>query len=229
MPVLDDAVATDSPDGGPSRPARSGTTLVLLLIGALALAAGVDRWFGHAAPWIRVERVLAVWWLVWVVVLARLLHRGAIVRDDHTFSALKVIRGWIEGRRSRVEKSRRPPARRTTVRPPNTEPSVGYSLLDALSSGAQIGELGLGCFGVLLVAAGVLLGFWLLADVVVPVLFFGAYTLVRGLLVQATRGGDEARGRWGAAIARAVVVSALYVTPLMVATALVHVLRVRAT
>src|ERR1051325_8725191 len=43
-------------------------------------------------PWLDAEIVLGIWWLIWMIVLARLLYVGQRIADDHQLGA---PRNWL--------------------------------------------------------------------------------------------------------------------------------------
>ena len=66
-------------------PLVSGATSAVVLFACLLVAGTVVFLVGmglHLPPWIRFELVMAAWWLVWIIALARVLYHGVRVSDD---------------------------------------------------------------------------------------------------------------------------------------------------
>jgi hypothetical protein len=66
-------------------PLVSGAASAFVLFACLLVAGTVVFLVAmglHLPPWIRFELVMAAWWLVWIVALARVLYRGVGVSDD---------------------------------------------------------------------------------------------------------------------------------------------------
>src|SRR5438876_8394940 len=70
----------------------SGKATAAWLIGFLILIALLIPAVLRLPLWIDFEIVLAGWWLVWLIVLARLLYSGQRITADHQLSAL---RNWL--------------------------------------------------------------------------------------------------------------------------------------
>jgi len=110
--------------------------------------------------------------------------------------------------------------RRSVVR--TQESSSWLSGLDSLDLDFE------GCGAAIVAIVGLVLlvaSLWLLVEIVIPVLAFAAYALLRGMLAAAARFGDRCQGRLGAAVGWAVAFATLYVAPLAGAVWLGHVLR----
>ena len=112
--------------------------------------------------------------------------------------------------------------RRSTARTPDR--SSGWSVLDGLGAGFDFD----GCGEAIVVLVGLVVlvvSLWLLVEIVIPVLAFAAYALLRGMLAAAARFGDRCQGRLGAALAWAAAFATVYVAPLAGGVWLGHVLR----
>ena len=74
-------------------PHVSGKTSAAFLIASFALTAALIPMAVRLPLWIDFEIVLAVWWVIWACVLARLLYVGRPVSDDHS---LGQPRPWFQ-------------------------------------------------------------------------------------------------------------------------------------
>jgi hypothetical protein len=148
--------------------------------------------------WIDFEIILAVWWLIWVAVLTRLLYLGRIVRDDHR---LGEPRQWFD------EDSR---------------PSAsGLASSWLWFTPFEID----GCvFALVVVAALVALVWaaWFVVEIAVPAVAFLLYFLMRAMLAQAINVEHGCRGKLGSALARSIVWATVYTAPLAGVVWLVH-------
>jgi hypothetical protein len=154
---------------------------LLAVVLILPLARGVQ-------PWIRFEIILGLWWLVWVIALTTRLYSGARITDDHT---LGKPRNWFAGL-GKVS---------TGGEPTGCSPWVW--LLPDAGEGCAIAA------GVILAVAAVLLSLWLLIEVVIPVLAFIAYFLIRGMLAHVV---NDVHGCKGNNLLRAVLWGSLWAT-----------------
>ncbi len=188
------------------RPSYSGRTAALLLVLCLAFAAAIALPLLKWLPlWLRMETVLGVWWLGWCVALTVLLYRGALVDDDVAF---KPPRSWFTwGKRDGVGSS------------------VAEGVTDVGSGCLNFGE---GCGQIVVVAVALVLAvaaFWLLIELVLPLLLVAAFTPLRALLARVAHDDHGCEGRLGRAVGYGALWATVYVAPLAGAVWIGHVLR----
>jgi uncharacterized membrane protein HdeD (DUF308 family) len=140
-------------------PPISGAAAALVVLLVLALSAGAIPAVLRLSPFVEWELTIGAWWLVWSATFGTLLYRGwRVARDTHALGTI-----WRQGKGWRVEM-------------PSLE---GCNPGDGCSDPQ-------GCvvaIGVVLVAGLALLFAWLMVELVLPVIFVGAYWLVvRGLM-----------------------------------------------
>jgi 4-hydroxybenzoate polyprenyltransferase len=147
------------------RPIISGKASAAIVVACLALTSvliiPLARRF---PPWIDFEIVLVGWWLVWVVTLAILLYQGRLISDDHVHRG---PRDWLASLRKPW--------------PPEKKSSDWWPWW--ILSGPE------GCLivlGIILALIIILVGLWLLIEIVIPALAFVAYVLIRGMLARVT-------------------------------------------
>ena len=163
--------------------------IVCFVVTGLVIPAALDL-----ERWIELEIVLVVWWLIWVIVLTRMLYVGKRVEDDHQMGKPRSWFGWMK----------------------SDSGDVAFSFGDALSS---IGD-GEGCL--VLLALPVLLfvllvGAWFLVELAIPALAFLMYLLVRGMLAHAVNDRHECRGNLGRSLLWALIWATVYTAPLALA------------
>ena len=151
---------------------------------------------------LELELVVGVWWLIWIVVLTRLLYTGTRVTDDHRLGA---ARSWIP----------------KLKRGPVTAEDVGSTGADGCLT-AMGGE---GClYGVVIIAACAILfgAAWFLVELALPALLFALYFLVRGMIAHVVNDRHRCEGslirslRWGALWAT------IYTVPVVGLVAFLH-------
>ncbi len=188
------------------RPSYSGRTAALLLVLCLVFASAIALPLMKALPlWLRMETVLGVWWLGWVTALTVLLYRGALVDDDVRFTP---PRNWF--RRGKKQ-------------------TVAGGLADgAADVGGSLVNVGEGCGQVVAVLVVLLLAvaaFWLLIELVLPLLLLAAFTPLRALLARVAHDDHGCEGKLGRALQYGAFWATVYVAPLAGAVWLGHVLR----
>lgn len=189
-----------------ARPSYSGRTVALLLVLCLVFAAAIALPLMKWMPlWIRMEAALCVWWLGWTIALTVLLYRDALVDDD---VVLTPPRNWF-GRKSKGD-------------------GVGSSVAEGIGDIASVGNFGEGCAQVALVAVALVLAvgaFWLLIELVLPLLFVAAFTPLRALLARVAHDDHGCERRFGRALLYGAFWATVYVAPIAGAVWLGHVLR----
>jgi hypothetical protein len=164
--------------------------------------------------WLDFEIVLAVWWVVWLAVLTRLLYTGQRVAADHQLGA---PRNWF----STTTPAPNPKKDRLDIRKPNSS-QTGWGGWGNIGFGVGDAE---GCFYVLafIVAVIVLVALiWFLVEIAIPVLFFLLYLVVRGMLAHVINDRHRCRGSIGRAVTWGLVWSTFYTVPLTGVVWFVH-------
>src|SRR5437879_3200158 len=94
LPESPEHASTDTWIGRVRFPAVSGKASAVLLIFCLVLTGLIvvpmAKYF-EVPTWIRFEILVGIWWIVWAIVLSRLLYSGRRISDDH---ALASPRNW---------------------------------------------------------------------------------------------------------------------------------------
>jgi hypothetical protein len=185
--------------------AAAGWLLLCLLLPAVLIPAVV-----RLPVWIDAEIVLGVWWLVWLMVLARLLYTGQRVTDDH---ALQSPRSWFGARQDN------PPRRRSTS-------GGGRGWFNWMNWGWHVpsGDPE-GCAIAILIVVGLILlvgGLWFIIEIAIPLVWFLLYLHLRGMLAMVINDRHRCRGRLGRSVAWAFVWGSAYTAPLALAVWLIH-------
>jgi len=193
-------------EGAIHRPSYSGRTAALLLVLCLVFAAAIALPLLKWMPlWLRMETVLAVWWLGWLTALTVLLYRGALVDDDVSF---KPPRNWFRWGKG---------------------DGVGSGVAEGVSGvGDGCLTFGEGCGQVVVVVIALVLAvgaFWLLIELVLPLLLVAAFTPLRALLARVAHDDHGCEGKFGRALQYGAFWATVYVAPLAGAVWLGHVLR----
>jgi hypothetical protein len=209
-----------TPEPAPERKVRlarlSGKATAAWLIGFLALIALLIPTVVRLPLWIDFEIVLASWWLVWLIVLARLLYTGQRVTADHQ---LGEPRNWLTAITGK--KDQETPKDPLDISKPKTQ-QRGGSWSPYIDLGGIDGE---GCAWILAVfVALVLLVFliWFLIEIAIPVVLFLLYLAVRGMLAHVINDRHRCRGRLGRSLGWAFVWATLYTAPLAGVVWFVH-------
>jgi hypothetical protein len=190
-------------------PRLSGKATAAWLVVCLLLPAVLIPTVVQLPIWIRFEIVLGVWWVVWLLVLARLLYTGQRVSDDHVLGA---PRSWLA---SSTDKEKEKPA------PARGE--GGGSWFSGLNLGGGMdGEVAaIGCaivIGLILLFAGA----WILVEIAIPVTWFLLYFLVRGMLATVVNDRHRCRGQVGRSLGWAFLWATAYMAPLALAIWFIH-------
>jgi hypothetical protein len=168
--------------------------LVCLIITALLIPLVLKK-----PLWVELEIVVVVWWLLWGVVLTKLLYKGEQIADDHQQHK---ARDWFglnkEGSGS-------------------SGPDLG---------GCGPGVDAEGCL-VLLGLIVALFLVWILIEFALPILFFMLYFLIRGMLVHAVHDKPQCQGNWSMAAFRGFLWATIYTAPLAGTIWLVHYMQMK--
>lgn len=167
------------------RPSMSGKLTALLLIACLAVAATVLPLAAHLPHWIEFELVLGIWWVVWWIILGWVLFHRIEVEDDAEMPG----GGWATRHLGELY-----PA------------ADGVGCLSSLACG----EIGL----VIWVGLLLLLGLWLIVELLIPGIAFLLYLAVRAMLRQAARWHERCEGNPGASMFWAAAWSTVYLSPI---------------
>jgi len=192
----------------PRRPRISGTLTALVLLGSLA-GCGLAFPLALQLPkWIEIEIVLAMWWVSWTALLARLLYRGYRIDDDWLYFA-----PW---ERKRLEAPARP---RGT--PSSNEPEGPFK--HCTSCGCDAG-LDSEIVVVVAVAVAVLFGAaWVLVELAAPLLFFAAYSLLLRAVRRVASDRHDCERNGLRAVGWAAAWATVYLAPLAVLAAFLRV------
>jgi hypothetical protein len=216
-------------------PPVSGRLTAFTLLMCLVWSSLAAPFAMHLPRWVEAEIVLLFSWIVWTGVLSFVLYRGARVSDDHRFGpALWFLKKKSEPKE--ISPSREPPTTKKTKAEKKAEKRARKSSSSSSSSGwldglsgigdlGNLGDAGEGCFfviGAIVLAGGAVLMAWLLVELVIPALFTLAYLLIIRALRLATN-DDTCRDDVPRAIARGALFATLYLGPLFVLFAIVHV------
>jgi hypothetical protein len=186
-------------------PIVSGKATAAVVIVCLVLTALITvplAGYFRMPPWIRFEIVLGVWWVIWVIALARLLHLGHRLSDDH---AMAEPRDWFSGLFGRGSGN-----------------GGSWSGPDVF----VVGDFE-GCAYVLAFLVAVLvaiIGFWFLVEIAIPAIAFILYFLVRGMLARVANDDHGCQGKLGRALAWGGLWATLYIAPLAFLVWLGHVI-----
>lgn len=178
-------------------PEVSGKWTVLWLLMCL-IVTGLFIPFVLKKPlWIELEIVVGIWWLIWGVVLTKLLYKGEQVADDHKHHK---PRDWFGMGQS------------------------GSSSPDL--SGCANGADFEGC-AVLIGLILALIAVWFLIEFALPILFFMLYFLIRGMLVHAVHEKPYCRGNLTWSAFRGFLWATIYTAPLAGTIWFVHYIQMK--
>lgn len=159
-------------------PLVSGKTSVLVLVLCFAMTGVlVVPVAGRFPAWIDFEIVLALWWVVWAVTLARYLYTGQRIDDDHTLNPPRL---WFFSSKT-TDKSHEKKQTGQSKSSSSSSSGSGWNLLDGFDLDFE------GCAvvaGVIVAVIVALIGIWLLVEIVIPGLAFLAYFMIRSMLAR---------------------------------------------
>jgi hypothetical protein len=192
-------------------PLVSGAASAVVLFVCLLIAGGLVFLIGmglHLAPWVRFELVMAVWWLVWTVALARVLYQGVRVSDD---LQPHQPRSWFGGGARSSGRSR--------------ESGGGnWWYLGDLGGAGELGEGCLWVIGIVLAIGVIVVLAWLLVEIIVPLLAFVFYAMIRGMLARVANDDHECTGQGVKAVLWGAVWATLYTAPLALLVWVIHLI-----
>lgn len=172
-------------------PEVSGKWTVFWLLFCLVLSGLLIPLILKKPLWVELEAVVAVWWLLWGIVLTKLLYMGEQIADDHQPHK---PRDWF-----------------------GFKNSGSGSDLSGCGSGADAE----GCMVLVgLILALVLL--WVLIEFAIPILFFMAYFLIRGMLVHVVHEKPYCKGNLSWSAFRGFLWATIYTSPLAGTIWLIH-------
>lgn len=179
-------------------PHVSGKASAGWLVACFALTAAFIPMAVRLPLWIDFEMVVAVWWVIWVGVLARLLYVGRPVSDDHK---LGQPRFWLQ----------------SVFGPSKSAASStwGWWPMWDVEGCAFV-------FVVIILLCALAFAARVVVEVAVPVVAFLLYLLVRGMLATVLNYDHGCRGRIVRSAARAVLWATLYTAPLAGIVWLIH-------
>jgi hypothetical protein len=183
-------------------PRLSGKASAAWLVICFALTAVLIPMALRLPRWVKFEIVLAAWWAIWLVVLARLLYTGQRVMDDHQ---MRPPRNWFTFKRAQQDE-------------PNQNPDRSWWNGFFWGTFWGDGDAVLIVFGLFLL----LVVIWFLFEIAIPVLLFLLYFLARGMLAQVVNDHHHCRGRLGRALGWGAVWATAYTAPLTAAVWFIH-------
>jgi len=175
-------------------PRLSGRSSALALLLCFAATAVLIPMILGLPTWIEAELVLACWWLIWGVVLSVLLYRRVLVKDDYApVPAATSGQGW-------------------TLR--HVIPSGSYD------TGGDSSLLG--CLLSMVVYILALAVIWLFVELVIPLLAFTLYFLMKAMLAAALKGRHRCRGRLWLSLGLGWLWATVFTVPLALLVWVVH-------
>jgi hypothetical protein len=183
-------------------PPVSGSWATLLALAALALPALVVPSLLSLPRWLEVELVLGLWWVVSALGLGHVLFHGTVAADDG----------------DRLEPTGLVSAPKITFGPVGVTAARG----PAVGQGRAILFLGVLAIGLLFLFA------WLLAELLFPALFLGAYAVLATATRAATRDRHDCRGHFARSLLWGAIWATIYTAPLAVVVGLVQLVITRA-
>jgi hypothetical protein len=187
-------------------PRLSGKASAAWLAVCFALTAVLIPMALRLPRWVEFEIVLALWWVIWLAVLTRLLYTGQRVADDHQ---LREPRNWFSSSRSEQKEQRN-----------NSDGGWWDGFFwDSFLGDAE--RIAVGCLVVigLILLAGLV---WFLIEVAIPLVLFVLYFVTRGMLAQVVNDRHHCRGHLGRAISWGFVWATAYTVPLGAGVWFVH-------
>jgi hypothetical protein len=182
----------------------SGKATAAVMVVCLALAALIVvplAGYLEIPPWLRMELLIGVWWLIWLFALSRFLYTGHRLSDDVT---MHQPRSWFRGGSTGGGSSTG-----TDWWPGN------FFWVDA--EGCLIG------IGVVIAIIVAIVGFWFLIEIALPAIFALLYFLIRGMLARVVNDRHACKGNLSRSVSWALVWATLYMAPLALLAWVVHV------
>jgi hypothetical protein len=177
----------------------SGRSTALLLVGTFSATALALPFSLHLPRWAELEVVLASWGAAFLAVLVAILYRGQPVADDH-----RLALGLGDSAKSTASRG-------------------GRWILEIASGGADP-EGCVGGFLLTLLLFVSLAAAWLLVELLVPVLFFLAYTILAKAIARAANDTHDCRGHFGRSLAWGLVWTSAYFVPFAFFVWMAHIL-----
>jgi hypothetical protein len=177
----------------------SGKATAAWLVVCFALTAVLIPVALRLPMWIEFEIVVAVWWAIWLMVLACLLYQGHRVSDDHQMGQ---PRNWLGGG--------------TDTR--RSAPDTTWWWFGDCGPCVCDGE------GVAILVGLVLLVvlIWFLFEIAIPLLVFVLYFVVRGMLARVINDRHRCRSRLTRSLGWALLWATVYTAPLAGAVWFIH-------
>ena len=148
--------------------------------------------------WLEFELVMAAWWVLWGIVLTKLLYKGEQIADDHQQHK---PRDWFGF---------------------NKKESGSGPDLSGCGSGADAE----GCL-VLVGLILALIVVWFLIEFAIPIIFLMLYFLIRGMLVHVVHDKPQCQGDLGMSAFRGFLWATIYTAPLAGTIWLVHFIQMK--
>ena len=172
------------------RPKVSRKPIVLIVALCFLLSGVLIPVSLHLNRWVEVELVLAVWWLVWIVVMSWLLYEGHAVDDD-------IHVPWTKGRLAKTSAG-----------------EAGGCVADAGCSHGCFpmdgcGEVGVAIVGIFLLIVGVIF----LIELIFPAIALLLLASIGGMFARAVNDTRGCEGRVGLSFFWAFAWATLYIGP----------------
>jgi hypothetical protein len=180
----------------------SASRAIVVLLVVLALAAVLVPLPMHRPVWVEAEAVLAAWWLVWAAVLSSMLYAGIGVRND-----------WSPRTRQSNEHREGIAHFLSNLDLPDFDLGGSSEMDGCVSAIVAIALVGL-----------LILGVWILLEVVFPLVIPLGYGLMLLLLSRVVHRHESCRGQPLRAMAFGMGWASVYTLPLVLGVALVHLL-----
>jgi hypothetical protein len=182
-------------------PRLSGKASAAWLVVCFVLTAFLIPMALQLPRWVEFEIVLAVWWILWLAVLTRLLYTGQRVSDDHQ---MHEPRNWFASNKAKEEAKKDP----------------DRAWWDGFYWGWFWGD-----YEAIVIVLGLFLlvcVIWILFEIAIPLLLFLLYFVTRGMLAQVVNDRHHCRGRIGRSLGWGLVWATVYTAPLVAAVWFIH-------
>jgi hypothetical protein len=189
---------------GARLPQLSGKASAAWLVVCFVLTALLIPMTLRLPLWVDFEIVLAVWWVIWLGVLTRLLYGGHMVTDDHQ---MHEPRNWFASGDGKSA-----PASRSG----GSWWDWGWFVPD--------GDALLIIIGLILLIGLI----WFLLEIAIPLIIFLLYVVTRGMLARVVNDRHHCQGRLDRSLGWATVWATVNTVPLAAAVWFIHFAYVKA-
>jgi hypothetical protein len=171
--------------------AASGKASAAILVLCFVLASVLIPVAAHLPHWIEFEIVFGVWWVIWSISLAVLLYRGSGLADDAAAPSLRWSGSEVSGQ---------------DIGCATRGLGHGCTAMDGSGCGEAIAGLAL--------LVVVIIGIWVMIEIVFPAIAFGLYLAIRGMLARVVNERPECKGNVLRSLAHGVLWATVYTAPL---------------